>query len=322
MTRPIKPYGSLQEHLDKLEQRGMELDRGFAAQWLGSVGYYRLSGYWYPFRQLTAGRREDTFVDGTTFADVVALYEFDRKLRTLVHDGVERVEVMLRTQLNELLGAQGPLAYRDVVHFRPSFDHSAWLTTVDSRVRRARRSNDAVKHHDAHYGGQLPIWVVSEVLDFSDVSRLYEGLPVRKQWEIAEQLGVQVDLGQLSKGQKAKANKNHPLVRWFEQIAIVRNTSAHHARLWNRSFAPVGTAALRTIPELAFLPEGQSERIYGALCVMGRLLEAASPGTTWRTKVHHLVETSYTPIHDRHVAEMGFPGTWRDDPFWSGGPHD
>lgn len=322
MTRSVKPYRSSEEHLDKLERRGMELDRDFAAQWLNSVGYYRLSGYWYPFRELVDGRRKDTFSPGTTFADVVALYEFDRKLRTLVHDGVERVEVLLRTQLNEATGALGPLAYRDASTFRPSFNHAAWLKTVDGRIHRARRSNDAVKHHDRYYGGQLPVWVVSDVLDISDVSRLYEGLPARMQWEIAERLGIHVDLAVLSKGQQTKAKKNHPLVRWFEQIAIVRNTSAHHSRLWNRSFAPVGTAALRTVPALSSLPEGQSERIYGALCVMGLLLDTASPGTTWRTKVHDLVETSFTPIHDRHVVEMGFPDTWRDDPFWSGGPHD
>ncbi|MFR4188666.1 Abi family protein [Corynebacterium variabile] len=321
-TRPVKPYVSLEDHLNKLAYRGMGLDRDFAAQWLSSVGYYRLSGYWYPFRELVEGRREDTFVPGTTFTDVVALYEFDRKLRTLVHDGVERIEVMLRTRLNETLGALGPLAYRDSAHFRPAFNHAAWLVTADSRVNRARRSNDAVKHHDEYYGGQLPIWVLSEVFNFSDASRLYEALPVRLQWDIAEELGVHVDLSSLSKAQKSKATKNHPLVRCFEHLAIVRNTSAHHSRLWNRSFTPVGTAALRTIPELASLPEGQSERIYGALCVMGLLLETASPGTTWRTKVHALVETSFTPIHSRSVAEMGFPGTWHDDPFWSGGPHD
>lgn len=49
---------------------------------------------------------------------------------------------------------------------------------------------------------------------------------------------------------------------------------------------------------------------------------ATGVDSAWRTRVHDLVETSFTPIHDRHVVEMGFPDTWRNDPFWSGGPHD
>ncbi|MFI5505462.1 Abi family protein [Corynebacterium kutscheri] len=32
-------------------------------------------------------KRLDEFVPNTTFAQVTALYEFDRKLRTLIHDG-------------------------------------------------------------------------------------------------------------------------------------------------------------------------------------------------------------------------------------------
>lgn len=297
----------------------MAVDPELANQWLASVGYYRLSGYWYPYRRLQSGHRSDSFTPGVAFADVVALYEFDRKLRTLVHDGMERVEVSLRAHLNETIGAIGPLAYLDSSNFRPSFDHSSWLTTVQKRVDRARRSNEAVRHHDRQYGGRLPIWALSEVLDFADVSRLYEGLPARSQWAVSDQLGIRVDSSQLSKAQTQKVLKNHPLVRWFEQLTIVRNTCAHHARLWNRSFAPVSTAGLRTIPSLSSLPVGQSERLYGALCVMGELLEVASPGTTWRTKVRDLVEISFLPIRDRQVAEMGFPAAWRDDPFWSGG---
>ncbi|MGP9722914.1 Abi family protein [Corynebacterium sp. AOP40-9SA-29] len=315
--RSLKPYRPLEVHLSTLEQRGMTLNRELAAQWLANVGYYRLSGYWYPFRQLSHGHRLDIFTSGATIDDVVALYEFDRKLRTLVHDGVERVEIMLRTQLNEALGELGPMAYQDATHFRPTFDHAAWLQTVNRRINRARHRNDAVKHHDTHYGGQLPIWALSELLDFADVSRLYEGLPAQIQWNIAERLGVHVELAALSRSQRTRARKIHPLVRWFEQMTIVRNTSAHHARLWNRSFAPAGTAALRTVPELSALPEGQSERLYGALCVMGLLLETASPGTTWRIKVHGLVSDSFKPLFGRHLSEMGFPDTWCDDPFWT-----
>lgn len=317
---PMKPYGTLTHHLQGLELRGMQLDAELASQWLLTVGYYRLSGYWYPYRELVRGNRNDNFVPGTSFHDVVALYEFDRKLRTLIHDGVERVEIMLRVQLNEVLGQIDPLAYLDPSYFRPTFDHARWLKTIEGRVGRARQRNEAVRHHDLKYGGQLPIWALSEVLDFADVSRLFEALPASMQWKVSDQMGIHVDINQLSKSQAQKALKNHPLARWFEQLAIVRNTSAHHARLWNRSFTPVGTAGLQTIPELSSLPDGQSERLYGALCVMGVLLEAASPGTTWRSKVKDLVETSFGPIKGRHAGEMGFPDEWRNDPLWSRRP--
>ena len=313
----IKPYADLAERIEMLERRGMSIDHTFAQQWLENVGYYRLSGYWYPYRKLRHGLRADRFVAGTTFADVAALYEFDRKLRTLVHDAVERIEVSLRVHLNESLGSIDPLSYLNPGNFRPTFAHDHWLQTTMRRVERARKRSEAIKHHDAKYDGSLPIWVLTEVLDFADVSKLYEALPSKMQWSIAEAMGISVDLKVLSKNQAQKAVKLHPLVRWFEHLAVIRNTSAHHARLWNQTFTPVGTAGLRTDTRLLGLPNGQSERVFGALTVMGALLGATSPGTTWLTKVADLIDDSFLPIPGRSVKEMGFPAEWNNDPLWS-----
>lgn len=317
MTRLPKPYNGVDELVGRLESRGMLLDRASARQWLGAVGYYRLSGYWYPYREFVAGERADTFVAGTRFDEVVALYEFDRKLRTLLHDAIERIEIMLRTQLNEALGQFGPLAYLETQHFRQTFRHEAWVRTAQKRVDRSGRRNDAAQHHLRHYDGQLPIWVLSEVLDFGDVSRLYEGLQSSLQWEIAQHFGINVDLTVLSKNQAAKARRIHPLVRWFEQLTIVRNTAAHHSRTWNGRFVPAGTASLATIPGLETLPEGQSERLYGALCVLGKMLDAASPGTTWGCKVRGLLDVAFIGVTGRQVAEMGFPSDWARRGPWS-----
>lgn len=318
MTQPVKPFATIDEQIDVLEARGLVLDRAVAAQWSRSVGYYRLSGYWYPYRQpgVAAAVRRDEFIEGTDFDDVVRLYEFDRKVRTLIHDGIERVEVALRSHVSCLLGAQGPLAYRNAAVFRPTFDHAGWLVTARTRVDRARRHSEPIRHHEAKYRGELPIWVLTEVLDFADVSRLYDGLFARDQWEIAERLGVTINDSALSVNQRSKARKAHPLARWLEQLTIVRNTCAHHSRVWNRSFAPVSTAGLRTIDDLRSLPEGQSERLYGAVSVLGYLLQETSPGTTWTTKVRLLIEKSFEGISSRDAAEMGFAEGWKAEPLW------
>lgn len=319
MTKPLKPFATIDEQIDVLASRGLELDPAVADQWLRSIGYYRLSGYWYPYREIGDPRRADRldhFVRGASFDDVVRLYEFDRKLRTLIHDGIERVEVALRSHLSYRIGSIGPLAYRDATAFRPTFDHGAWLATARIRTDRARRHSEPIRHHEAKYNGELPIWVLAEVLDFADISKLYDGLLARDQWMIAEQLGVTVDDSTLSTNQRTKARKAHPLARWFEQLTVVRNTCAHHSRVWNRSFTPVSTAVLRTIDDLRSLPEGQSERLYGALTVMGFLLQGTSPGTTWPEKVRSLIESSFVALPARMVAEMGFPEYWCEEALW------
>ncbi len=238
-------------------------------------------------------------------------------MRTLIHDGIERVEVALRSHVSYLIGSIGPTSYRHAATFRPNFQHSAWLTTARARVDRARRHSEPIHHHEAKYGGDLPIWVLTEVLDFADVSKLYDGLLARDQWTIAEQFGVILNDSLLSANQSSKVRKIHPLARWFEQLTVLRNTCAHHSRAWNRSFTPVSTAGLRTVADLQSLPDGQSERLYGGLTVTAYLLQGTSPGTTWSAKVRSLIEDSFIPLPGRTVAEMGFPERWREERLWS-----
>ena len=98
-----KPWMSFNDQLDQLIKRGMTItDRALALECLSRVGYYRLSGYWYAFRErndvvlLDGGKKPsmvkvtreltDDFKSGATFQNAVDLYVFDKQLRLLVMD--------------------------------------------------------------------------------------------------------------------------------------------------------------------------------------------------------------------------------------------
>lgn len=297
----------------------MEFGNASPEQWLRNVGYYRLSGYWYPYRVANRDKphqRLDGFQPGTCFDDIVLLYEFDRKLRTLLHDGIERVEVALRTVIGHHIGSIDPLAYFHATTFRPSFKHARWISTALSRVSRSYTHSKAIRHHYDNYNGSLPIWVLTDYLDFSDISRLYDGLRSMAQWDLAEELGVKLELTLLSKNQQQKAKKSHPLARWFEQLTIVRNTCAHHSRVWNISFTPASTTALQTRTGLESLPVSQSEKLYGSIVMIDYLLKVVSPGSTWSRKVNDLVIESFIPLGGRSPDEMGFPINWQIEQPW------
>lgn len=125
-------------------------------------------------------------------------------------------------------------------------------------------------------------------------------------------------MDQLNSKQKKSYYRQDPLARWCEQLTVVRNVCAHHARLFNRHLTPASTNAFRTIPELASLPTGQSDKLYGALLVMAFMLRTISPGTTWPAKLTHLVRTDFDALSLRNVTEMGFPDDWEaslDTPY-------
>jgi len=237
------------------------------------------------------------------------LYEFDRKLRTLVHDGIKRIEIALRTRVGEWIVTHGPLAYQDKNLFRADFDHNTWLKTARRRIQRAEGNNAAIRHYADKYEG-YPFWVLAETLDFADISKLYAGLPVNAQHEISRSFGFAVEPMAL----RGKHRKNYytrdPLARWCEQLTVVRNVCAHHGRLFNRNLLPASTVAFRTIDSLKSLPEGQSNKVFGALLVMGFMLHNISPGTSWATKLSDLVHDDYERLVQRSVTEMGFPPDW------------
>lgn len=311
MGKQIKKPETIAQHIELLRSRGMEVEADIASQWLSYVSYYRLSAYWYPARELSSrGSRKDTFLPGTRFTDAIALYESDRKLRALVHDGMERIEIAMRTRVGEALIATDPLAYANPERFRPTFNHKSWMTTLQKRIQRAGRNNEAIKHYRDNYDSQYPFWVLAEVLDFADISRLYEGLPSFDQRSIAERLGIIIDLGSLSKNQQRKAKLQSPLARWMEQLTIVRNFCAHHARLWNKSFAPAPTAAMRTQSKFDELPTGQSEQIFGVLVVMSSLIRVTSPGTSWPEKVTRLIRNDFLSNPLVNPTSLGLPDNW------------
>lgn len=311
MSKTLKPSTTVAQQIVLLRERGMRVDESLATQWLENVSYYRLSAYWFPARlPASNGEKSDSFQAGISFTDVVALYEADRKLRTLIHDGIERIEVAMRTRIGMQMCSSDSLFYTNSSFFRPNFKHDLWLGTAHKRIARAGKRNEAIQHYRDEYGSVFPFWVLAEVLDFADVSRLFDGLLVADQRAIAESLGIKIDIDSLSVNQRNKVKKHSPLARWLEQLTVIRNMCAHHGRLWNKSFAPVPTAALKTLDTFSALPDGQSERLFGALTVMSHLLRVTSPGTTWADKITALITNEFLPNTLVEAGSLGIPDNW------------
>ncbi|WP_255396020.1 Abi family protein [Corynebacterium sp. NML 150383] len=142
----------MEQQIAILKARNMLVDEELASQWLQFVGYYRLSAYWYPAREIAGDgqSRTDNFLPGTKFSDAVHLYEADRKLRTLVHDGMERIEIAVRALVTDTICLEplnDPRAYLDADRFRPSFHHVAWLSTIYRRLNREYGRSEPLKHY-------------------------------------------------------------------------------------------------------------------------------------------------------------------------------
>ncbi|WP_051448441.1 Abi family protein [Bradyrhizobium sp. WSM1417] len=128
-----KPYLSVPDQLALIKGRGMIIsDDALAEVYLNRIGYYRLSGYWYPYRESQGSGASlvvgDKFRPNTKFSEIVELYVFDKKLRLLLMDVIERIEIALRVQITLELGKLGAQAHRDAQALHLNFQRASTAT--------------------------------------------------------------------------------------------------------------------------------------------------------------------------------------------------
>lgn len=316
--QPLKPYTDTPSQLLLLQQRGLLIeDQVSATRALETIGYYRLSGYWYPYRIAGPAGRLDNFSSGTTFGYVARLYEFDRKLKLLMLEALERIEVQVRVQVGQVLGQRGPLAYTMPSELDGKFtsagasgssNYSTWLSKLQAAQGRSRE--DYILHHRAKYGNQLPIWVAVGLLDFGGLSMLYSGLKWSDRQTVAQRLDVL----------NAQGVGNPILLQnWLRVLTYLRNICAHHSRLWNTNMTvQLRQQGLDVIAELQHLVNPQYKelnRVFGPMSVIAYLLVRVDPSTDWTQRVRGLLSRELTSC-DRSTSEMGFPPAVSQFELW------
>lgn len=259
---PPKPYKTVQQQLDTYKQRGLIVDDNKKALgYLRTIGYYRLSGYAYVFRQVMPdGTVDNAFEPNSHFQDIKALYMFDKKLRQLALDALERIEVAMRVRIADRLGSFDPLAHLDEQYFDDKVRHADWVARYEAVIAREKHS-DFVKHHQQYYH-DIPVWAGCELWDFGAMSILYK-------------IMRRADKEAIAKYYRLPSAKL--LETQLHAFNLIRNISAHHGRLWNRHV--VFKASLKGLePEFRRFDPA---KVLLYFCLMQRMLTFICPNSTW-----------------------------------------
>ncbi|EKG35775.1 Abi family protein [Pseudomonas syringae] len=322
-----KPWISYEEQLDQLTKRGMlTTEKPLALEYLRRIGYYRLSGYLFAFRERSGdlvmldeqGKKPkkikpttivlDDFKQGTIFQNAIDLYVFDKQLRLLAMDALERIEIALRVDIAHSLGGLDPFAYLkpDLLHFEftAKLDpktgvsrHHDWLTRHARLINRSKE--EFVRHNKTKYGLPLAVWVVSEVWDFGTLSTLFSGMRESEQDTISGRYGI--------------AN-GRTFASWLRSLNYLRNVCAHHSRLWNRNI--VDQPKLPSVAEVPWVAPfiGDSHalaRCFLLLCITRHLLMVVNPRSSWPKRMKtHLQSFPNLEHLGLNTGGMGAPAGW------------
>ncbi|MFD2036443.1 Abi family protein [Belliella marina] len=267
---------TIDEHIEQLRKRGLSItDENIAKHYLKNVSYYRLAGYWWSMQN---DKENHFFKENSRFEDVISLYNFDRELRILLFDVIEKIEISLRTKLiYQLSHEYDSWWFQNITIFK---DSGALIGTLASIKEEVDRSKDIfIKEHKKKYKDDLrfpPAWKTLELTSFGSLSKLYGNLKnnVKSKDIIAQELGV--------------ANHTY-LPSWLQSITQIRNYCAHHSRLWNKNLP--GTPKLLSKPPFRWVDDvpKDTSKLYMHLCIMRYLVNVIAPENSFSIKLQELL---------------------------------
>lgn len=305
-----KPPLTFEDQIAKLEKRGLKIrDNDHTKKFLHGVSYYRLSAYFLPYQLI-----KDQFNEGVDFHQIQRTYEFDRDLRLLVFDCIERIEIAIRTQFIFEMA----IWYNDS-HWQDDQDHFTIFkdkkgNDIDvykkfqNTIERALKSDKPevfINHYKNRYSfpKNPPSWMSFELLSFGELSRLFQGLKENKD---KKRISSFFDV--------------HPTVftSWLHSLAYVRNICAHHSRLWNRDLAIEPMKLQKPIGNWINPKFENNKRVFYFLCVLKYLLNRIDSNNDLTKQLRGLFK-KYSSIP---IQFIGIPSNngelleWYKEPLW------
>lgn len=282
----FKDYDQL---IEQLLQKGMLIpDKQRALRKLAQVGYYRLGTFWYSCRQPSSNsvKPYKHFLPKTDFNEIFKLYLLDKRLRLLLMDAIERIEVALKTKIAHELGRYSPLAHLEDAYINPKqlkdFNHKGidrntwkeWLKRQQDEISRCKE--DFIEKYKKK-NKTPPIWVAVETWSFGTISKYFELLKKRYQNKVAQELGI---------------DNSKNLVRWLQAISILRNRCAHHTRVWNQlERNPLNLPTNSVIfSRLQEFNSQERKRIFVLILIIDYLVKNIGPSSHWLSRIIKEIE--------------------------------
>lgn len=311
-----KPTLTYTEQVELLKLRGLVIcDEARTQRHLKNISYYRLSAYMLPYRQKENEILTERFNNGTSWDNIYNLYLFDRKLRLLIFDAIERLEIAIRSQIIYQLSHKYNSHWQDDSSiFKPPRQKTLQdgrVVTVDiykevqEHIREQLRNNKTevfIKHYISKYETPTnpPSWMSVEIMYFNHLSRICDGLKNR------------ADLNEISKYFDLPPQI---FCSWLHTINYVRNLCAHHARLWNRdlSIVPEKLHFSKHLNWISDPDTAQRSKIYFFCCMINYMLQTANPTSNFTQRMCDLLSENKNIAN---LSSMGFSPNWEQEKIW------
>ena len=220
----LKEPLTYKDQITRLEEHNMIItDRDHAERFLSKVNYYRFTGYALQYR---IDPHNSNYIPGVTFELITRIYQFDLEIRHILRKYIDVLEVFFRTKISYHFSIAKCVEPPYDQHYCCDnyYNKSRAKAVLENFKDKKEYYKDSlvIKHHQNKYNGKYPLWVIIEMISFSDLSKLYSCMYDEEEDAIAETV---------SAGRSTLRNHLHCL-------SVLRNKCAHAARLYNSEFNP------------------------------------------------------------------------------------
>lgn len=302
-----KIFKSLEEQISILKNKNLVIDdENYVKSILLRENYFFINGYRYLFIK---SLDDKTFIDGTNFREMYALFNFDRQLRNILFKNIlileNNIKSIISYELSRKYGFKEK-KYLNPTNFTNDPKRTRQVNDLLKKIKRQININGsqhtATKHYQANYG-YIPLWIVVKVLSFGIVGELFTILKKEDQETIADIFNVDVE----------------SLLIYLPIIANYRNLCAHEDICYEHKTQK--EIPITKYHENLNIPKMNGEYIYGindlfSLIIMLKRLLSKDNFHMMLSEITYELDYLAGRLHsikiDKVLDRMGFPKNYKD----------
>ena len=301
--REPKEFSSFDRQIEIICEKIAIRDKDEAKEALKKIGYFQLMG---GYKSLFRSPGTKKYKEGTSFEEIVSLYEFDVELRELFFRYLLQIERNLRSLMSyyftETYGA-AQKEYLNPQNYDLAKKNQYTVERLIATLERAANTQDYayINYYREQYG-DIPLWVLSNVLTFGNLSKMFRVFP---------------------QSLKSKVSKNfaplnpHQMEQFLSVLTKYRNVCAHGERLF--TYKTVDAIADTPIHQELAIEKSGNQYKYGkqdlfAVVIAFYYLLPEKDFSCFSQNLLKIIQTvsgQLIHVEERELLEkMGFPQNW------------
>lgn len=302
-----KVFKTIDEQIEILKNKGLSFeDFNNPADVLVRENYFFLNGYRHLFLKSS---NDSSFIEGTNFSELYALFSFDRHLRNILFKNILIVENNVKSIYSYVISKNHGYkesSYLDTSIFTKDQHKIRQINDLIRKMKRQIRVNgkqhNATKHYIQNYG-YLPLWIVVKVLSFGIISEVYSILTKVDQEEIASYFNTKVE----------------NLLVYLPVLSNYRNLCAHEDICYeHKSLVSIKPTMYHSMLEI---PKFEDEYIYGlndlfSLIIILKSVLRQEDFNNCINEISYEIDILEGKLHTISISKvldrMGFPPNYKE----------